>query len=654
MNRTKRLVLSLPALLCSIVVMAQTAVVTKCEYWIDRQIDSRTMANMTAGELTTQLDMSALPVGLHSITVRTGTDDGRWGSPIVKHFIVPQAASAQENTLSGYEYWIDRDINSKVSGTFNADGIVVADLDMSALPAGLHSLSFRALDDNGHVSSLLVRYFLVPQAASAQENGLVSFRYWIDKDIENAVEGTVDATGVIDMNIELENLDAGLHNIGYQVKDQQGVYSPALFSYFLVPDDAEGEGVGDKIVAYEYWFNDNPRKRVEVEPTAVLTIDEAQLLVEGVEPETVLPDYVFDVATMKVVYTQDVNFGLQVFNNLGTGSVAVTQTIEGYQSFEDTQMQTLVHETASTLAAPTGSKVQGYQYNCNVGDKLYWFMDLAEGTTVDFYDADGTKIDVTAIEVETVGEKQARTITAPTATVYALVYGATADEATNTIKVAQPVTITINNAERKYGAENPTFTYTSEEQALIVGTPTFATDADETSAVGEYPITLNAESISNTVVTVNNGTLTVTKADGYISYETTAIEKMDTDAPFINPLTIVGDGTVFIVTDNEQVATVDAATGEVTIVGAGEAVITATVTDGMNYTYTTKTACYTVTVTAYPTGINTVAADSDDTDATWYDLNGRRLAGKPAKKGIYIRNGRKLLIRAVNLHHSKW
>jgi hypothetical protein len=395
---------------------------------------------MTAGELSAQLDLSALPLGLHSITLRTGTDDGRWGSPIVKYFIVPQPGATQENALAGYEYWIDGDYNNKVSGTFSEGDVVTMDLDMSALPVGLHSFSFRALDDNGHVSSALVRYFLVPQPTSSTKNGLVTYRYWIDKDVTNAVEATIDASGVVDLNIELETLQAGLHSISYQVKDQLNIYSPALVSYFVVPDDAEGEVAGDKIVAYEYWFKDNPRKRVEVEPTSVLTIDDTELLLEGVEPETVLPDYVFDVTTRNVVYTQDINFGLQVFNNLGTGSAAVTQTIEGYQTIVDTRMQTLVHEMASTLAAPTGSKVQGYQFNCSKGDRLYWFMDLAEGTTVDFYDANGEKMDADAIGVETVGDKQARTITTTTTAVYALVYGATADEGQNTIRVVSEET----------------------------------------------------------------------------------------------------------------------------------------------------------------------------------------------------------------------
>ena len=47
---------------------------------------------------------------------------------------------------------------------------------------------------------------------------------------------------------------------------------------------------------------------------------------------------------------------------------------------------------------------------------------------------------------------------------------------------------------------------------------------------------------------------------------------------------------------NTKVATVNSSTGEVTITGAGETTITATATDGTNYTYATPTAEYTLTV----------------------------------------------------------
>ena len=91
-------------------------------------------------------------------------------------------------------------------------------------------------------------------------------------------------------------------------------------------------------------------------------------------------------------------------------------------------------------------------------------------------------------------------------------------------------------------------------------------------------------------------TLTVSKRDGSISYGTTQINKAPDDAAFTNPLTIVGDGTVTYSSSNTNVATVDAATGEVTIVAAGKAAITATVKDGHTYTYATKKASYTLNV----------------------------------------------------------
>ena len=89
---------------------------------------------------------------------------------------------------------------------------------------------------------------------------------------------------------------------------------------------------------------------------------------------------------------------------------------------------------------------------------------------------------------------------------------------------------------------------------------------------------------------------TIAKAAGSISYETASISKTYGDADFTNELTIVGDGTVAYSSDNTDVAVVDAETGKVSIVGDGTAEITATVTDGTNYTYAAKTASYTLGV----------------------------------------------------------
>ena len=89
--------------------------------------------------------------------------------------------------------------------------------------------------------------------------------------------------------------------------------------------------------------------------------------------------------------------------------------------------------------------------------------------------------------------------------------------------------------------------------------------------------------------------VTISKADGSISYATKSVTKDYGNASFVNALTKTGDGTVGYSSSNTGVATIDAS-GKVTIIAAGTTTITAKVTDGTNYIYATKTATYTLTV----------------------------------------------------------
>ncbi len=89
------------------------------------------------------------------------------------------------------------------------------------------------------------------------------------------------------------------------------------------------------------------------------------------------------------------------------------------------------------------------------------------------------------------------------------------------------------------------------------------------------------------------------KTAGSISYEKSSMNKNVDSGTFINPLTKTGDGIVTYSSSDETVATVNALTGEVTIVtnAGGKTVnITATVADSDTYTYATNTASYTITV----------------------------------------------------------
>ena len=162
-------------------------------------------------------------------------------------------------------------------------------------------------------------------------------------------------------------------------------------------------------------------------------------------------------------------------------------------------------------------------------------------------------------------------------TVSATGYSGTYDNSAHGITVNAPEGATI-----KYGTAAGTYT--------LEASPTYTTS-------GEYTVYYQVAKPGYTTVT-GSATVTISKAAGSISYATASIEKLTTDAAFTNALTKTGDGKVTYSSDKESVAKVNTTTGEVTIMGNGEATITATVTDGDNYTYATKTASYKIKVIA--------------------------------------------------------
>ncbi|MBR3728616.1 MAG: chitobiase/beta-hexosaminidase C-terminal domain-containing protein [Muribaculaceae bacterium] len=138
---------------------------------------------------------------------------------------------------------------------------------------------------------------------------------------------------------------------------------------------------------------------------------------------------------------------------------------------------------------------------------------------------------------------------------------------------------------------NLTVTYTSSKPAVAT--------VDETGKVtivgaGTTTITATGAATGNYAGAVAQYTLTVSKADLEVSFNETPNPITIGDSFTAPVLSEVPEGTtVTYKSSNENVAKVNATTGEVEIVGVGSAVITATVT-GDNYNETS--ASYTITV----------------------------------------------------------
>lgn len=125
--------------------------------------------------------------------------------------------------------------------------------------------------------------------------------------------------------------------------------------------------------------------------------------------------------------------------------------------------------------------------------------------------------------------------------------------------------------------------------------------------------------------------VTPQKTAGSINYATTSVEKTTAAEAFTNTLINTGDGTVSYASSKTDVAEVNTKTGLVTIKGAGETTITATVADSDTYTYATKTASYTLTVTqavTIPEGFVKVLGTTITGSETWTPTSSVFVSGR--------------------------
>ena len=83
---------------------------------------------------------------------------------------------------------------------------------------------------------------------------------------------------------------------------------------------------------------------------------------------------------------------------------------------------------------------------------------------------------------------------------------------------------------------------------------------------------------------------------GDFSFVSDTVSKTFGDNNFTNAVAITGNGIVTYSSSNPSVATVDSETGEVTIVGAGKAIITATITATDEFEYLNNRVTYTLNI----------------------------------------------------------
>jgi len=153
------------------------------------------------------------------------------------------------------------------------------------------------------------------------------------------------------------------------------------------------------------------------------------------------------------------------------------------------------------------------------------------------------------------------------------------------------------------------------------------------SDAGNYTVKASVAETSNYQAGTATKDFTINRAAGSISYTTTSVTKNAGDAAFTNTLTKVGDGTVtYSISNNGSNCSINSS-GQVTVGNsAGTATITATVTDGTNYSYATTTATYTLTVQA--ASLDSLIVYEGEATGGWGDHKFYFIPGETYKQAI--------------------
>lgn len=119
--------------------------------------------------------------------------------------------------------------------------------------------------------------FAVCGQVLAQQNTINSYEYWIDNDFESRVYQDISPTANFSFNnnISTDGLSVGLHVFNIRFKDNQGRWSAISSSFFQKLGNQNVQSIDAKIVAYEYWIDNDFDNRTEnsVNPTDNFTLN---------------------------------------------------------------------------------------------------------------------------------------------------------------------------------------------------------------------------------------------------------------------------------------------------------------------------------------------------------------------------------------------
>ena len=348
-----------------------------CVCWIDGEQFRREAVPTSGGSLNWILDVSQLPDGLHQIDVQALSDDGAVSRPVSAFFY---KGSTQTVGNVSCVCWIDGE-QFRREAVPASGGSLNWILDVSQLPNGLHQIDVQAMSDDGAVSRPVSSFFYKGDGQVQTAN--MTIDYDIDGSIHNQlVTNIVD--GLYHFDLDVEQLEPGLHHLTCILTDDNGLVSTAQRYFVKIPPDGYG------VSHYEYWLNDSVNQSVNVDLPSLA--DPFKLI-------TLLPfeswpirskdfQFVVDDGNPMLYARNDmhIRFYDASDNIIGVSGKFVDQSVKEYL----TDVTLLSPGETKTAPRPENNEILWYKVEASRGDSLSFKADRA--CTIQVFSPDGEEL----------------------------------------------------------------------------------------------------------------------------------------------------------------------------------------------------------------------------------------------------------------------
>ena len=215
----------LSAVYTSDVLKLAGGVATQLEYWFDddiahsQRLDGSLASTGDAYIYNTNLDLTALPVGLHRLNYRAVCPDSDLKSAVMTQKVM----KLPSGKIQYVEYWVDGNIGSRKrvtpnSTSSNTDIVFNRTADLGTTNAGAHRLYMRGVSADRKMSTAITSMPVIVKSQYSNMNpaDVTMKRYSVSVDNEEPVTvkfGTPDFDVTLDRDVDLHDLSTGTHTL---------------------------------------------------------------------------------------------------------------------------------------------------------------------------------------------------------------------------------------------------------------------------------------------------------------------------------------------------------------------------------------------------------------------------------------------------------